>query len=200
MSFNGQRTQSFIAPLVGKTATFLLESRLANLEFARSLAGTAAKTGDRLAILDLDALYSSSAGVIFRRLPEEFLRSTKVRVPIPGSDTEKEFAGLLGSEQSVLVVDSLNSLYHLISQDDGGSRTRKLTFAISILSHLARTNGKAAILTMYKREGLARSQNARSISSLSDITASVEARDGEIVARCERGNAWSGGTFSIRIP
>jgi len=65
---------------------------------------------------------------------------------------------------------------------------------------LARTNGKAVILSMYRREGFARWGTVRSISGLSDLTASVEARGRELLIRLERGPGWEGGVFSTRIP
>ena len=200
MSFSGQQAQSFISPLMGRTTTFLLGGRQVNLDFARALSGMVAGIKESLAILDLDAFYSSNADPIFRGLPEEFLRSTTVRVPPPGADIEAEFARIFTSGQRVVVVDSLNSLFHLIALDDGGSRSRKLTFSVSSLSYFAKTNGQAVILTMYRREGFVRSTTGRSISNLSDVTASVDTKGNELSVRCERGTAWPGGTFSTRIP
>jgi hypothetical protein len=99
-----------------------------------------------------------------------------------------------------VIVDSLNSIYHLISREDGSSRGRKLRFAISSLTYLARTNAKAVILSMYRREGFGHRGTGTSISGLSDITASVDARRRELLVRVERGPGWEGGVFSTRIP
>ena len=185
---------------MGRTATFLLDGRQANVDFARTMAETVAQSGASCYVLDLDAFYSSNATRIFQALPGRFLSSSTVRVPQPGSDIEGEFASLFESGQEVVVIDSLNTLYHLTSQYDGGSRTRKLTFAVSVLSYLARANGRAVILSMYRREGFSRSATGRPISNLSDITASVVVGGGGLTVRCERGTAWPGGTYSRRIP
>ncbi len=198
MSFDGQQAESFFGPLVGRTATFILDGREANLGFARSVLGLLAEAGGSCAVLDLDAFYSSNADVVLPSLPKATADSTVVFVPEPGADIEEEFAKLFESGQKVVVVDSLNSLYHLVSQEDGSSRSRKLTFAVAGLSYLARTNGKAVILTMYRREGLTRSGTGRSISSLSDVTASAEVRGNELILRVERGQAWPGGRYSTR--
>ena len=68
------------------------------------------------------------------------------------------------------------------------------------LAYLARANAKAVILSMYRREGITRWGSGRPISSLSDITASVETRGKELLIRAERGPGWEGGVFSTRIP
>jgi hypothetical protein len=200
MSFGGERAEAFYGPLMGRTATFLLEGREANLGFARMVVGTLAETGDSCSILDLDAFYSSNADTIFTSLPRASSESTIVRVPEPGADIEAEFAGLFESKQKVVLLDSLNSLYHLVSQEDGSSRSRKLTFAVASLSYLAKTNAKAVLLTMYRRQGFTRSGTGRSISTLSDVTASVDVRGHEVAVRLERGQAWPDGKYFTRIP
>jgi len=198
MSFSEREAQSFFIPLRGRTATFMLDDRQANLDFARTVAGLLAKTSDAAAIFDLDAFYSSNSGRIFSHPgpPAE----AAIRVPEPGNDIEQEFAATFNGTQRVFILDSLNSFYHLISQEDGSSRSRKLNFAIASLTYLAKTNSKVVILSMYRREGFARWGMGRSISSLSDVTASVETRGQELIARIERGSGWDGGVFSTRIP
>jgi len=200
MSFSQERAQSFFNPLIGRTTTFLLEGRQTNLQFARTIAGFLSQTNDTCVIMDLDALYSSNADLILSPLNEESAKSAVVRVPDPGADIEAEFSWLFEARQRFVIIDSLNSFYHLISMEDGSSRSRKLAFAVASLAYLARTNGKAVILTMYRREGFNRAGTGRSITSFSDVTASVEIRDHELIVRAERGHAWPGGRFLTRIP
>jgi len=198
MSFSAPKAQSFFAPLIGRTATFLLENRLANLDFARTVIGLLAQTQDTSEILDLDAFYASNADYIFGTTGSPTI--AKLRVPEPGSDIEKEFASIFEGDQKVVIIDSLNSLFHLISLDDGSSRSRKLNFAISVLATLARTSAKAVMFSMYRREGFAHWRTGRSISALSDITATVDTKGQELLIRAERGPGWEGGVFSNRIP
>jgi len=198
MSLGAREAQSFFAPLWGKTATFLLEDRLANLDFARCVISLLAQSPDAAEILDLDAFYASNADHIFRSLGSP--ATVTLRVPAPGADIEEELAAIFGGDQRVVIVDSLNSLYHLISQEDGSSRSRKLNFAIAALACLARTGAKAVLFSMYRRKGFTRWGTGRSISDLSDITASVDTRRQELLVRAERGPSWEGGAFSIRIP
>jgi hypothetical protein len=185
---------------MGKTATFVLESRRANLEFARAVVALLAKAEAPCAVFDLDAFYSSNADRIFKQLTGETARSSIIRIPAPGSDVEGEFAGLFEVQPPVVIIDSLNSFYHLLSVDEGSARSRKLNFAVASLSYLAKTNAKAVVLSMYRREGLQGSGSGRSISSLSDVTASVEVIGPELQVVCERGTAWAGGRYSIRSP
>jgi hypothetical protein len=198
MSFSAREAQEFFAPLRGKTATFLLEDRLANFDFARSVIGLLVQTPDTAEILDLDAFYASNADHIFRSFDSP--ATVTLRVPEPGADIESEFAAMFEGNHEVIIIDSLNSFFHLIAQDDGSSRSRRLNFAIAGLVYLARTNAKAVILSMYRREGFTHWGTGRSISDLSDITASVDTRGRELLIRAERGSGWKGGAFSTRIP
>jgi hypothetical protein len=200
MSFSTEEAHSFIGPLKGKTATLLVEGRTANLSLARAIMALLADTGSACAVLDLDALYASNSDIIFGPLSPSFNHSTTIDVPDPGSSVEGELPQLFSTDPRVIIVDSLNTLHHLLSANDRSSRSRKFSFAVSMLSYLARTGGKTIIFTMYRREGFGRSRGNRSISSLSDVTASVEARDSALSVICERGTAWPRGKFSIRVP
>jgi hypothetical protein len=190
---------SFIGPLNGKTTTFLVEGRGTNLSFASSIMSLLAVTGDSCAVFDLDALYASNSDTIFGTLPTSFNLSTAILVPDPNSRVETDLPQLFHDDPRVVIVDSLNTFHHLLSSD-GGSRTRKLSFAVASLSYLARTGRKCVIFTMYRREGFGRPGAGRSISSLSDVTASVEAHDSTLSFRCDRGTAWPSGRYSIRVP
>jgi hypothetical protein len=195
MSFSVEEARSFFDPLVGKTTTFLVDGRQANFRFARTIMGLVGVSGDTCTVLDLDAFYSSNAEVT---APLAGTGST-LRVPSPGTDVEEGLSMLFGVQQFVVVIDSLNTLYHLISITDGSLRSRKLSFAIAALSHFARINGKVVVLCMYRREGFGYSRPSRSISSLSDITASASLDGDGLTFRTERGTAWPGGRFAIRV-
>jgi hypothetical protein len=199
MSSGLRHPLSFFEPLTGKTSTFLMGSRQDNLAFARAVMELLSASGRTCTFMDLDALYSSHADVVF---PTTSVGddSWTLRVPCPGSDIDVEMSQLFEVPHHTIVLDSLNTLYHLFSLDDGSSRGRRMGFALASLSYLARTNSKAVILCMYRREGFGRLGTARSISGLSDITASVEVRESELTVRAERGSAWPGGVFSTRIP
>ena len=190
----------FFNPLTGKTTTFILDGRQANLSFAQSVVELLARARGPCAILDLDAFYSSNSDRIFPPMDASTAGSTEIRVPPPGTEVEGEFSRLFEAQQKVVIVDSLNSLYHLVSLADGSSRSRKLSFALASLSYLARTNGKAVVLSMYRREGFDRAGTGRSISSLSEAAVAVAVRGEKLDMTVERGAVWPGGVFSIRTP
>jgi hypothetical protein len=200
MSLGRQHVHPLLALLTGRTTTFLMEDRQTNLEFARTIMGILSQTGDGSAIIDLDAFYSSNSDQIFRLLDPPATKASSIRVPEPGAEIERELSALFGVQQNTIIIDSLNSLYHLISPENTSLRGRKLTLAIASLSYFARTNARAVLLTMYRREGFTHGGTSRSISSISDATMSVDIIGQELTLRSERGSVWSGGKFSIRIP
>jgi hypothetical protein len=199
MSFSEYVMGPLLGPLAGKTTTLLVDARQANVNLARTLSDAVINANLSCVVFDLDACYSSNADQIFAGLTGRAVY-LMARIPAPGSDIEAEFSSLFRARHNVVVIDSLNSLYHLISMEDGTSRGRKVMFALASLSQFARANRSAIILSMYRREGLAKSAKGRSISNLSDVTASVSVRGNELKIKTERGSAWPGGTFSSRIP
>jgi hypothetical protein len=199
MSFGAQQAHSFLGPLKGKTVTFLVESRRANLLFARSIVSLTAMTRSGCAIFDIDAFYSSNSNEILSVLPPNAANMTRVYVLEAGSSVETELPRLFTAESGVFIVDSLNTLYHLFSSSGVSSRSRKLAFVVASLSYLARTSGNAVLFTMYRREKTMRTGGSRSISDLSDTTISVEATDSRLLMKCERGTAWPERWFSLGI-
>ena len=200
MSFSEEEARSFLAPLTGRTTTFLQDSRRSNILFASTLMGALARAGSTCAVFDLDAFYSSNSDQIFLPSGPQAAERAVIRIPQPGASLEDEFSSLFKAKEKVVVVDSLNTLYHLLSQEDGSSRSRKLAFAAAGLSYFARTNARAAILSMYRREGFTRGGTGRTISSLTEGTVTVEIAGQELIAKNERGPGWPGGRISTRIP
>jgi hypothetical protein len=197
MSFGEAQGASLLGPLKDKTTTFLMEGRAANAGFARLLSESLRAARMSCLFLDLDAFYSSNADRFF--LGEAEAKFT-LRVPSPGADIEAEFSSLFEAKEDAVAIDSLNTLYHLISAEDGSSKGRKIMFAVASLSQLARANGKTVVMSMYRREGFGRSGKGRSISHLTDLTASVKLRDQRLEVVTEKGTGWSDGAFFSRIP
>lgn len=157
-----------------------------------------AQTKTSCITLDLDALYSSNADLIFRGA--DGATDVTIRVPPPGAGVEGELSYLFQTRRQAIVIDSLNSLYHLMSTEDGSSKSRRLAFAVASLSFFARANAKAVVMTMYRRERLSRPGTGKSISGLSDATVSVSLEGDELAITTERGRTWVGGGFLTRIP
>lgn len=196
MSFGRAEAESFFSPLVGKSTTFMVKSRGENLALARLILSAVSAIGATCTILDVDALYSSNPDATLSGMTWRTAARTTVVVPEPGGAMEVEVARLSSCESSVVVVDSLNSLYHLFEGED--TRSRKLSFGVAALTYSSRASGKATILTAYGRK--TPHSSGRSISDLSDCTVLVRAAGHDILLKCVRGSLWSGGTLSLRGP
>lgn len=191
MSFRASRGGSFIGPLYGHTVTFIVDSRRTNLALARSLLSNLGRNRIPCAVLDVDALYVSNSDYVFAPLSEEEAGIVEVLVPEPGSALEADVANLSGfGPAKALIIDSLNSLYHLLSTGGRSSRSMNLAFVVALLSRVARTEKRAVFFTMYQREKAMHFGRRRSISDLSDLTVSVGLRDNALALRCERSSLW----------
>jgi len=199
MSISTQQAHSFFGPLKGRTTTFLVDGRQTNHSFVKSITTLTALTARSLAIFDVDAFYLSNSDEIMLDLPLSAAKSVHIYLPAPGSSVEAELPGFFKTGSEILMVESLNTLYHLLSQSGTISRSRKLAFTMVSLSYLARTNGKTCFFIMYRREKIMRAGGG-AISDLSDTTVSVETTGSGLLMKCERGTAWPGGRFALRLP
>lgn len=197
MSLNAQRAYDFLAPLKGKIVTFLVDDRKTNLSFAKSIASLTAMTACSCTVFDIDAFYSSNSDEILAALPLSAAKSTRICVPEPGSNVETEILVLFRRDSEVLIVESLNTLFHLFEPSGVSSKNRKLAFVLVGLSYLAKTTGKTGFLVMYRRKRLTKIGGNGPISNLSDMTVSVQVSGSELRLECERGTAWPGGRFSL---
>ena len=195
-----QRAHSFFSPLKGKTVTFLVDDRRTNLLLARTITLLSSAAGRRLAVFDIDAFYSTNSTEILSALPKDAAQSIHIYVPKLGWSIETEVARLFSTESDVLLLESLNTIYHLFSSSGVSSRSRKLAFSMASLSYLARIGTKPVLLIMYRRERVVRTERGGSISNLSDATVAVEINTSGLLMKCKRGNAWPEERFSLRFP
>lgn len=178
-----------------------MDGRRTNLAFARSILCNLTWKGHKCIVLDVDALYSSSSDYVLAPLSESQAQAIEIIVPDTDSDLEPTIASLIASGPGkMIIVDSLNSLYHLLSTEGRGYRGRKLAFVMACFSYLARTGKGAVLVTMYQRERTTRFGGGRQISSFSDHTIFVDLRDATLTLRYDRGYSQSGEAFSLPIP
>ncbi len=190
----------FAGQLRGHTSAFVVDGRDTDLAFARAVLPHLVRDGGRCVVLDVDALYSSNSDYIFAPLTEQQSQAVDVIVPDPGSDVEADIALLAGAGSGkTIIVDSLNSVYHLLSSGGASFRGRKLTFVMACMSYLARTERKTVMATMYRRERTMRFGGGRQISDMSDLTFSVRHEAGSLELRCVRGRPLSGKSFSLPV-
>ncbi|MBI3860150.1 MAG: hypothetical protein HY296_07985 [Thaumarchaeota archaeon] len=194
MSFDASGEGAFLRPLKGKTSTFVVDSRRTNAALAKALLTEATP----FFVLDIDALYSSSADNLLTGIPPEKLNTIVIRVPSPGSEIEPELASLFDGGSDV-IIDSLNTLNHLLSLGDRNSRGRKLSFLVAGLSYAANQSGRMFIFSMYKRMTQTRAGRGRTLADLTDLTISVHSSNDGLRLKCERGTAWKGNSFSIPL-
>jgi hypothetical protein len=198
MSLSDRQTRLFLEPLAGKTTAFRVDDRPSNLKFAaailRLLAG--ARRGCRL--LDLDAFYSSNLEALAVGLPRESLAGFDITLPEPGSDMEATLAGFfLGGDARPVLIDSVNSLYQLLSARNPRAAGRKFTFFVSAMSNWAKSNGEPAVASIYDRRPATRKKASRSLADVFDSSISLSAKPDGLAFKCERGSAWRGGGFFL---
>ncbi|MDV3244620.1 MAG: hypothetical protein LYZ66_05540 [Nitrososphaerales archaeon] len=200
MSPSARQARSFLDPLEGKTAAFLLDDRPSNLRFAEAILPLLAGDWRGCSLLDIDAFYSSNLDTIAARVPPRVLENCEITVPEPGSDIEASLADLFhGGQDRPLLLDSANSLYQLLSWRNPRSSSRKFTFLISALSDCARANRKPVVASIYKRRQKAHTRASRSLADAFDVLVSVSRKTRGLVFRCERGRAWRDGNFFLAL-
>lgn len=151
MSFDAQ-SKKRLDLLGGKVVTLLVDGRITNRMLARGLVLNAIHERHPCAVLDLDAMYSSNSDFIFGHLSEEEANSIELLVPKPGSDLQAEMAQAVSFDRNhLLIVDSFNSLFHLLPARGRSSRSRNLAFIMAFFSFLARTDGRTVVITKYRR-------------------------------------------------
>jgi hypothetical protein len=181
LSSRGKEEYGFDS-LLGHTVTFVVDERKTNLALARCIMRYLAMRGLSCAVLDADAFYASNSGCIIASIPEESGTRIEFLVPDVGSNLQTEFGQLFGIDpHTVLIVDSLNSVFHLLPAEGHGSRNRNLAFVMSLFSYLSRTDRRTVFLTMYRRNS--RSEGRNPISALSDQSIAVSLMDGKVLLR-----------------
>lgn len=151
MSFDAHSEEQ-LDTIGGGVVTLLVEGRAANRSLGRQLVRYAVRKKLSCTIFDVDALYSSNSDYIFGSLADDEARSVEVLIPLAGSDLTSEIAEVVSADRSgVLIIDSFNSIYHLLTTMGRSPRSRNLAFALAFLSYLARNDGRTVFITKYIR-------------------------------------------------
>ncbi len=196
MSIGVQRAKSFLDPLRGKLSVFVVKDRPSGLLLGRLLTSCASSLNSPYAVLDLDAFYASNFDFMKDSDLPAGHNAARFQIPEVGSKVSEALLGFLRQgESKVLILDNLNSFFHLLSAEHPTSAARKLTFATAVMSQIARTNGVAFLCTIYERDGPIRRNRPRSFSENGDATVSVKVDEGRLVLRCRRGTLWPSGSF-----
>jgi hypothetical protein len=203
MSFGVQRARAFLDPLRGKITTFFVADRLVNLSLSTLILTCVTAAGAACEVVDMDAFYASNSDLLSAALPREGLERVSLYVPKVGTSGDDLVMKLFDRGQQphkdILILDDLNTLFHLLSSDNSSSAGRKLAFLIALQSFVRRTNRTTALATVYEREKPIPGRRSKSFSELADTNVSVAHSGDELILKCERGAAWPGGTLSFPI-
>ena len=186
--------EGLLEALKGRSTTFAVDGRGANLVLAQVLLSSSTKKGVGCRVLDLDALFSSNAGKLLKGIPDAGQESVLLDVPDPGAPVAQCVAALLREKKGLVVIDSLNTLHHLLGLDG-----RSLSFVVGSFSIFAKSNRVACVFSMYERRGPFGSAGGGSIAQLSDAEVRASVREGELRLECRRGDLWPGAALTLRI-
>lgn len=184
----GNRAADFLEPLVGVTTAFLLKDRGSKVALARAILPRLAERDGGCRVLDLDAFFSSNIESVTTGVRGSGLKDIEIVLPEAGADIEAALAEVFADGRS-LIIDSTNSLYHLLAYRGPKSASRKLAFLAAALSGWARANSRLVIANTYEREPPIL-RRAGSFASFFDVVVSVSSQPHGLGLFCKKGSPW----------
>ena len=189
-----EQASRFLAPLNGSLAILLLHEIEAKVKLSRFILRCASVLSIDSTILDTDAFYCTN----MERFAEDGQYISKGEVQLlPERGFEvTSLVPLLSSKRQILIIDDLNSLYSLASDE---RKSQQLTILMKLLSHNARMNGSWAIATAYRAE-LDHKQSAinqRSLTALGDLLIDTDTHGDSISLKSGFKGHWTNGEFIL---
>jgi hypothetical protein len=179
--------ERFLAPLRGLVAILAVKDAQAKASLTNLVMSCATLFPSSTTILDVDAFYCANID----RFPESAMsaRDAELLLPPPAHDLDvPSLARLLLSSRRLLVIDDLNSLHSLASDD---VRSHQLSILMKFLSNNARINGTWVIATAYRTELQAKqAKTKRSLFSLGDTLIEVHLSDGFLKLKARLTTDW----------
>src|SRR2546428_2016560 len=202
MSLPTQReAEAFLTPLRSRSTVFLLNDRETDLLCSRFLLGCLVRTRNEALVADINAFYSSNAQRIAPG--SDGLQNISLSLPPPGFAVEPWIVDfLIGAGAAFVILDDLNTLYHLLSFDGSKRAGNRISFLIALTSFLARTRLQTIISKVYARNRPMQNgrRGARSLDRLGDLGVAVKYEASELTFTCKNRSVWRGdGTFSARV-
>jgi len=178
-----------------------LDNRATDLLFSRFLLSCLVRARNEVQVADINAFYSSNAQ---RIAPGSDAPNISLSLPPPGFAVEPWLIDFLigAADAAVVVLDDLNTLYHLLSFDGSKRAGNRISFLMALTSFLARTRLQTIISKVYARNRPIQNsrRGARSLDRLGDLGVAVEYEASELTFACKNGSGWRGnGTFSVRV-
>src|SRR2546428_12724399 len=203
MSLPTQReAEAFLTPLRSRSTVFLLNDRETDLLLTLFLLGFLERTRNEALVAAINPFSSSNAQ---RLAPGSVgLQNISLSLPPPGFAVEPWIVDFLigAADPAVVILDDLNTLYHLLSFDGSKRAGNRISFLIALTSFLARTRPQTIISKVYARNRPIQNSRhgARSLDRLGDLGVAVEYEASELTFACKNGSGWRGdGTFSVRV-
>lgn len=194
MNFDPHQASAFFDPLSSKSSIFLVADRETNLSLARTLLGRLLSLNMNCLVVDINAFYVSHA----EELGIDGTSNITFYVPDVLCDTSEVVHTIITiGNNDVLIIDNINSLFHLLSYETPQAASRKLALIMAILSKHARTNHFAAISVMYERKFASSAMQKQPLSELGDVLISVRKRGTGLAFHVRKGDAWIGSIYDV---
>lgn len=196
-----RQANTFFAPLKRKTTTFVVEEREVNLRLAQFIIGLASVLKLRVLVLDTDAFYAANIISVSEKQSDNQKGGVFIRIPTNDLRLEEWLVDSIFTKYELLIVDDMNSLYHLFESLQKMSGSRKLHFVGRTLSYFARSENRVVALSLYKNamDSAPLGESPRSLAKYADLVVSVDYQDSFIRFQCNQGRAWPSNFFSARI-
>src|SRR2546428_7847049 len=202
MSLPTQReAEAFLTPLRAKATVFRLDDRATDLLFSRFLLTCLVRARSEVLVADINAFYSSNAQ---RIAPESEAPNIRLSLPPPGFAVEPWIVDFLigAPDAAVVILDDLNTLYHLLSFDGSKRTGNRMSFLIALTSFLARTRLQTIISKVYARNRPIQNgrRGARSLDRLGDLGVAVQKQGSGVTFPCKNwGGGRGGGTCPVWV-
>ena len=196
-----RQAYAFLGPLKGKSSTFLVKGRTANAIISHLILGCLSVTKLDVTVLDTSNFFGTNMPKLTGNLPKEFLQKNFIeRIPDDSSE-EIPLTEVIATDASVVWIDDMNAIFHLLSSRNQRSGIQLLSTFYRMLSYSARINNTVVLGTVYKTTfGTAVSGIAkRSLPELSDLQVFTDVRAGEAVFRCHEITVWPAEGFVVPL-
>ncbi len=149
-------------------------------------------------IADINAFNSSNAE---RISPRSDAPNVTIHLPPPTFAVEPWIIDfLIYADAAVVILDDLNTIYHLLSFDSSRRVGNRMSFLMGLTSFLARMKRQTIISKAHAlKRPVQNRRGARSLDKLGDMGVSVESQVDGLTFRCRSGVGWRGGVFSVRV-
>jgi hypothetical protein len=192
---------SFLEPLRGKSAVFLIGDRKDNLIVSRFLLGCLTVLKVNATLFDTSCFYGVNIREITQGLSKEFLQQSTLVQFSDTSDPEDSLSDIVTMDSSAILIDDLNAILHLLSSQSRRSGIHRLATFYRVLSHEAMMNKLFLLGSIYKSkpQTTASSRHKRSLADFADLQITVETEADELAFHCNKIVTWPTGGFRAPV-